>query len=721
MNQERDLDRTHIAPSAPTHDDDLAPGRNSSSSHFDAPTEPVASGLIQRVAKGSGRDPAIDGSLEAATHSPSTGLPSELQGRLEGSLGTDLSSVRVHTGPESAQAASKLGAHAYALGQDVHFGAGTYQPDSPDGQSLIAHEVVHTVQQRGASPAVQGKLEVSAPDDAHEVEAEHFAQSFVSGGSHAPVSRVGGGVSGLMIARSGPITANPTTIKSFFPDVRVTPPTAKGALGHELVETASVTNALHADAGTTFQWAWTGLDPTKLAAGVLPEAGATAPLRVTPKSVGTHDATPEVTVTAKDGLQKKQAPAVHVNVAKPTAQWLVSIEAGNTAPNTAGMKSDPIKVYRNDTIVASALVDTDDLAVAGIHAESVTAGRNLAGTAAITKNKAQWRIKLDHPGLQSFDLGLAVPGMTEELSHTVNVQVVMTLDDVFKKCTAAIPAVSEKWHAMSATLKSAATAFEDAKKKHEQTLSDGAAAGRLAGDLIVGAFFAGVAGAAGGAVGNQIRLSLGEAVTKSTAGGACTDAGKDLTKFAVKSLEKLTKGAPAGAQAKPTEGGPADSAAGGGAEGVGQDPVRWARNLAITLDQEAARLNAVLKKVINAVADSDATTEVATDIDPVAVIEESAFAKEMEKVSTKESDYAIGLWETWIRNFGYSVAHSVQGDKNSGNVKAYASDNTADLLGKIRRGIAAQCGAAEADRLLNQVLPQVKERAEADAKQENKI
>ena len=663
MSQERDLDRTHAAASAPELDDDRVPGRNNRSSQLASPANPMAGGLLQRSANdgGAGAHP-LAGTLDAATNSPAAGLPSNLQGRLEGSLGTDLSSVRVHTGQESAHAASQLGAHAYALGQDVHFGAGAYQPDSPDGQALIAHEVAHTVQQRGAAPAVQGKLEVSSPGDAHETEAEDFAQSFVSGGSHAPISSVGVGVSRMTIARApGPITAKPTTIKQFLPDVRVTPPTAKGTLGRELVETASVTNASHADPGTTFQWAWSGLDATKLAGGAAPGPGATAPLRLTPKFVGAHDATAELAINSKDGgAHTKQAPPVHVNVAKPTAQWLVSIEAGNTAPNTAGLKQDPIKAYRNDTIVASAIVDVDDLATAGIHAsESAIKGNNDAGTPTITKNKAQWRIKLAKPGLQTFDLGLAVPGMTEQLAHPVKVQTVMTLTDMITKCTAAIAAVSSKWHLMSAALKNASTAFEDAKKKHEQSLSDAAALNRLAGELLMGAFFAGIGGAAGGAVGNAIKLKLGasfgkdaagkaagKAFADSATGGAVTDAGKDLTKFAVKSLEKLTKTAP-GAAAKPAQGGPADSAAGGGADGVGQDPVRWARGLATQLDGEAAHVLGQLKTVINKCADAEATEEFASEIDPVAVIDESMFVKTMATVSILERDYAVGLWETW--------------------------------------------------------------------------
>src|SRR4051794_35644770 len=70
-------------------------------------------------------------------------LPDPLRERFESSLGTDLSSVRVHTDDAAASAASSVGARAYAYGQDIHFGAGEYRPGTSDGDLLIAHEVAH--------------------------------------------------------------------------------------------------------------------------------------------------------------------------------------------------------------------------------------------------------------------------------------------------------------------------------------------------------------------------------------------------------------------------------------------------------------------------------------------------------------------------------------------------------------------------------------------------
>lgn len=121
------------------------------------------------------------------------GLPAELRGSFEESLGIGLGGVRVHTDGASAEAADALGARAFARGSDVHFGAGQYRPDDPFGQHLLAHEVAHTVQQGGAPAGVQEKLEVSSPADPAEHEADHAADAMVAGKS-ASVTPLGGAI-----------------------------------------------------------------------------------------------------------------------------------------------------------------------------------------------------------------------------------------------------------------------------------------------------------------------------------------------------------------------------------------------------------------------------------------------------------------------------------------------------------------------------------------------
>lgn len=129
--------------------------------------------------------PPAPGAVPASGGAP---LPPAQRATFERSLGIDLFSVRVHTGAASEAAAASVGARAFATGQDIHFAAGQYQPDDPTGVHLLAHEVAHTVQQRGGNTTSQAKLDVSQPGDASEIEADRFADHIVHGGPRPALS-----------------------------------------------------------------------------------------------------------------------------------------------------------------------------------------------------------------------------------------------------------------------------------------------------------------------------------------------------------------------------------------------------------------------------------------------------------------------------------------------------------------------------------------------------
>ena len=92
--------------------------------------------------------------------------------RLGNDLG-DLSDVRVHTDDQADKLNNAVSARAFATGTDVYFAQGEYNPGSAAGDKLIAHELAHVVQQRGA--AASGPLTVSQPGDAMEREADSVA------------------------------------------------------------------------------------------------------------------------------------------------------------------------------------------------------------------------------------------------------------------------------------------------------------------------------------------------------------------------------------------------------------------------------------------------------------------------------------------------------------------------------------------------------------------
>jgi hypothetical protein len=118
-------------------------------------------------------------------------LPETTRTHMEGALGADFSSVRVHTDGDADRSAKSLGAHAYTAGEDVVFAEGHYDPTSTGGQRTLAHELTHVVQQR--SGPVDGTdngagVRVSDPSDRFEQAAEASADRVVS--DEAPVDEV---------------------------------------------------------------------------------------------------------------------------------------------------------------------------------------------------------------------------------------------------------------------------------------------------------------------------------------------------------------------------------------------------------------------------------------------------------------------------------------------------------------------------------------------------
>ena len=89
----------------------------------------------------------VDHSTESRIRASSGhALDPHTRGRMEHAFGSDLSSVRVHTGDTAAHLNQELGARAFTLGSDVYFGAGEYRPRTPTGDRLLAHELAHTMQ-----------------------------------------------------------------------------------------------------------------------------------------------------------------------------------------------------------------------------------------------------------------------------------------------------------------------------------------------------------------------------------------------------------------------------------------------------------------------------------------------------------------------------------------------------------------------------------------------
>ena len=112
-------------------------------------------------------------------------LDGSIQRAMENRMGDSFGDVRIHTGPSAAEACESINARAFTVGNHIAFNSGEYDPSSPEGQHVLAHELAHVRQQTEGAvsmlPQDDVELEVD-PDPALEREAEEAAQQAMAEG-----------------------------------------------------------------------------------------------------------------------------------------------------------------------------------------------------------------------------------------------------------------------------------------------------------------------------------------------------------------------------------------------------------------------------------------------------------------------------------------------------------------------------------------------------------
>jgi hypothetical protein len=158
-----------------------------------APAPAVTPGAgIQRT----GVDPTSAGpsvtSAIAEAGSSGAPLPAKVRSYMEPRFRANFGAVRIHTGDKAASLSRQLNARAFATGNQIFFGKGEFQPDTPAGLELIAHELTHTIQQgaaiqrKEAGPAVS----VSAPRQIQRLGISDALDYFAGKANHIPGFRM---------------------------------------------------------------------------------------------------------------------------------------------------------------------------------------------------------------------------------------------------------------------------------------------------------------------------------------------------------------------------------------------------------------------------------------------------------------------------------------------------------------------------------------------------
>lgn len=112
---------------------------------------------------------AVMESRVAALRGGGQPLAASIRTFFEQRVGHDFSEVHVHTDGMAAELAHAIGARAFTVGQDLVFGASEFAPATMSGKRLLAHELMHVVQQRrisrtaasSTSPSSDGVLQRS--------------------------------------------------------------------------------------------------------------------------------------------------------------------------------------------------------------------------------------------------------------------------------------------------------------------------------------------------------------------------------------------------------------------------------------------------------------------------------------------------------------------------------------------------------------------------------
>ena len=102
---------------------------------------------IARKARAPGVAPGTAQSAAEAVSGGGHPLDPGTRAWFEPRFGHDLSEVRIHTGMAAQNAATGIGARAYTHGAEIAFAQGQYSPGTEAGRRLLAHELVHTLQQ----------------------------------------------------------------------------------------------------------------------------------------------------------------------------------------------------------------------------------------------------------------------------------------------------------------------------------------------------------------------------------------------------------------------------------------------------------------------------------------------------------------------------------------------------------------------------------------------
>lgn len=196
-----------------------------------------------------GRDSAASDTVSDGIRSTIGGgapIPTSTREFMEQRFRTDFSRVRIHSAGYSDQLSKRLNAQAFAVGDDIYFSSGKYQPNSTEGRHLLAHELTHVVQQAGTLRAVQRLIRTPFPWQG--VITPAIGARIRSSPDHSDPSNILDSVPRGQVVNVNSVTGNWLKVES-----RYRGPLLLGYVHHTLVDDAA-SHSMEASVGTTMIW-----------------------------------------------------------------------------------------------------------------------------------------------------------------------------------------------------------------------------------------------------------------------------------------------------------------------------------------------------------------------------------------------------------------------------------------------------------------------------------
>jgi hypothetical protein len=128
-----------------------------------------------------GVPPTVHDALNSGNGRP---LDPTTRSLMESRFNHDFSRVSIHNNETANRAAASVNAAAFTVGNSIWFGHGQYQTHTNQGLYLLAHELAHTIQQRGQAPSVGRRLLIGSVNDPAETAADQAAAAVLQ---HGPV------------------------------------------------------------------------------------------------------------------------------------------------------------------------------------------------------------------------------------------------------------------------------------------------------------------------------------------------------------------------------------------------------------------------------------------------------------------------------------------------------------------------------------------------------